>query len=149
MTPRLPAALALLALLLAGLWWVAGRAPDGDAPEWLGAVHVVGPDGAAFANGTVRSEGTPLAAVQALGALRGFTVDVEQQPWIGGGCTAAYVRGIGGVAETASGGWNYYVRSPGSAWTWRPEGAACYVLSPGQEVEWCWVESDVCRHHAS
>jgi hypothetical protein len=141
--PRLPAALALLALLLAGLWWVASLAPDGSRAEWEGPVYVVGPGGASLGNGTVRSEATPLAALRALG----LAVDVEQQPWVGPGCTAAYVRGIGGVGETAGGGWNYYVRSGGGPWTWRPEGAACYALSPGEEVEWCWVESDACRHH--
>lgn len=146
MTPRLPVAIVLLVLLLAGLWWVASLAPKGDASEWRGQVYVVGPGGP-FANGTVVSRATPLSAVEALGALRGFGVEVEQQTWIGKGCTAAYVRGIGGVSETASGGWNYYVRSPGGPWAWRPEGAACYGLSSGQEVEWCWVETDVCRNH--
>jgi hypothetical protein len=148
MTPRLPAALALLLLLAGGLWWVAARAPHGDAGTWEGPVYVIGPGGL-LANGTVASQATPLAAVEALGNARGFRVEVEQQPWIGRGCTAAYVRGIGGVAETSNGGWNYYVRSSGGDWTWRPEGAACYVLSSGQQVEWCWVESDVCKGHVA
>lgn len=145
MTPRLPVALVLLVLLLAGLWWVVDQAPDGDAGAlWEGPVFVVGPDGTVAANGTVLSDANPLSAVRALG----LSVEVEQQSWIGPGCTAAYVRGIGGWEETSSGGWNYYVRSADGDWTWRPEGAACYTLSPGEEVEWCWVESDVCRHHA-
>jgi hypothetical protein len=148
MTPRLPVAIVLLLLLLGGLWWVASLAPDGGVGAWGGPVYVVGPDGL-LANGTVVSEATPLSAVEALGTARGFGVEVEQQPWIGKGCTAAYVRGIGGVSETGSGGWNYYVRSAGGGWTWRPEGAACYVLTAGQEVEWCWVESDVCRRHVA
>jgi hypothetical protein len=147
MTPRLPVAIALLLLLLGGLWWVASLAPKGEAAAWEGPIYVVGPDGAVAANGTVRSQATPLAAVQALGRERGFGVEVEQQTWIGPGCTAAYVRGIGGAFETASGGWNYYVRSAGGAWTWQSAGAACFVLQPGQQLEWCWVESDVCRHH--
>lgn len=148
MTPRLPVAVALLLLLLGGLWWVASLAPGGEAGAWEGPVYVVGPDGAVAANGTVHSQATPLAAVQALGQARGFGVEVEQQAWIGPGCTAAYVRGIGGVSETATGGWNYYVRSAGGDWTWQADGAACFVLQPRQELEWCWVESDVCRHHA-
>src|SRR5262245_19202924 len=141
MTPRLPAAIALLALLLGGLWWIASTAPRGDAASWEGPVYVVGPDGARMANGTVRSQATPLAAVEALG----IPVDVERQPWIGRGCTAAYVRGIGGVSESGTGGWNYYVRPAGGGWEWQADGAACFVLHPGQEVEWCWVESDICR----
>src|ERR1044072_6941816 len=149
MTPRLPAAPVLLALLVGGLGWVASLAPERDAAPWEGPVYVVGPGGAAIANGTVRSQANPLSAVQTLGRERGFSVEVEQQPWIGAGCTAAYVRGSAGISETASGGWNYYVRSAGGEWAWQAEGAACFALQSGQDLEWCWVESDVCRHHAS
>jgi hypothetical protein len=87
--------------------------------------------------------------VQALGAQRNFTVDLEERPLVGTGCSAHYLVGIAGQRETTTGGWNYYTRAAaGQSWSWRSAGAACYALSPGEQVEWCWVESDVCRHHA-
>jgi hypothetical protein len=150
MSVRLVVAALLLATVAAGLWWTASLAPSG-AGEATGefAVFVVGPDGAGLANGTVRSRGTPLDALLALADERGFAVDLEQQAWIGPGCTAQYVAGIAGHGETTTGGWNYYTRKAGGDWTWGSSGAACHQLHAGDQVEWCWVEADVCRHHAA
>jgi hypothetical protein len=159
MAVRLVVAVLLLVLLGGGLWWTASLAPDGDgiSSEWTGTVYVVGLQtdgeggrgGSDVLSGDVRARGTPLDAVEALGAELGFGVDVEQQTWIGRGCTAAYVVGIAGQRETTTGGWNYYTREPGGDWTWRSEGAGCYGLAPGEQVEWCWVEVDVCGRHAA
>jgi hypothetical protein len=145
---RLAVAALFLAGLLAGLAWVVGHAPDGSGEVGEFHVVVVGPGGAILHEGLVHSVATPLEALRALAEQAGFSVVVERQPWIGTGCTAEYVRGIDGIEETASGGWNYYVRSPGGPWTWQWAGAACHELGPGEQVEWCWVEDDVCRHHA-
>jgi hypothetical protein len=150
MSVRLVVAVLVLATLAAGLWWTASLAPSSDgAGEGAFTVFVVGPEGAGLANGTVMSRATPFDALLALGDQQAFAVEVEQQPWIGAGCTAEYVVGIAGHRETVTGGWNYYTRQPGQAWTWGSSGAACHVLLPGEQVEWCWVESDVCRHHVA
>jgi hypothetical protein len=150
MSVRLVVAVLVLATVAAGLWWTASLAPGSDeASTGRFTVFVVGPEGAAVANGTVIARGTPLEVLQVLAQQRAFTVEVEQQAWIGPGCTADYVVGIAGHRETATGGWNYYTRQPGKEWAWGSSGAACHVLSPGDEVEWCWVETDVCRHHSA
>jgi hypothetical protein len=150
MTVRLVVAVLLLAVLAGGLWWTASLRPDSDArgseDRWV-TVFVVGPEGVPAGNGTVLSRPTPFDALMALADSQGFSVEVEQQTWIGSGCTATYVAGIAGFGETETGGWNYYTRHPGEAWGWRSEGAACHHLHPDEQVEWCWVESDVCRHH--
>ena len=144
--------MALLALLGGGLWWTASldaqeSRGNGDAAAGPFPVFVVGPDGL-LANGTAFAPGTPYETLLALAQAQGFTVDSEQQAWIGGGCTSTYVVGIAGHRESATGGWNYYTRRAGSAdWTWGSSGAACHRLAPGDEVEWCWVEADACRHH--
>lgn len=147
MLTRTVAAIVLL-VAFGGLFWWASSAPSSDGPV-VGefAVSVVGPEGERFANGTVHAVGTPYEVLRALAAERGFAVEVEEQPWIGPGCTAVYVKGIGPWSESATGGWNYYVRAAGGDWTWRPEGAACLALQPGQSVKWCWVEGDRCGHH--
>jgi hypothetical protein len=141
----------LLAAVGGGLWWTAsldgGRGGEGALVTGPFDAYVVGPDGASIGNGTVVARGTPSDVLDALGAARGFGVDVEQQTWMGGGCTATYVTGIAGHRETATGGWNYYTRQPGQEWGWRSAGAACYRLAVGEQVEWCWVEADVCQHH--
>lgn len=152
MSGRLLVAILLLAALAGGLWWTASLAPGNarSGAEVVTApfsIFVVGPGGELLANGTVVARGTPFEVLQALAIEDGFTVEVEQQAWIGTGCTAEYVVGIAGHRETVSGGWNYYTRQPGEAWTWGPTGAACHVLRPGDQVEWCWVEADVCEHH--
>jgi hypothetical protein len=148
---RLVVAGILLVLLAGGLWWTATLG-DGDKGEAVAtgtfAVFVVGPEGPLLANGTVTARGTPFDTLQALAGRDGFEVDVEQQTWIGRGCTATYVVGIAGHRESTTGGWNYYTRQAGDdAWTWGSQGAACHRLASGDQVEWCWVESDVCRHH--
>ena len=148
MSVRLVVAVLLLAGLAGGLWWTASLAPDGSTGSRdVFAVYVVGPGGGLVANGTVVAMGTPLEVLRALANNAGFAVDVEQQAWIGGGCTAAYVVGIAGHRESSTGGWNYYTRQPGEPWAWGSAGAACHPLQPGDEVEWCWVEADVCQHH--
>lgn len=154
MSVRLAVAVFLFAVLAAGLWWTGSSSDNGNGNGLPSRgdfhVFVVGPDGLGVANGTVDSSATPLDSLLALGEARGFPVEVEQQTWIGSGCTAAYVVGIAGHRETMTGGWNYYVRPAGvegAEWTWSSGGAACHRLSPGDEVEWCWVEADTCRHH--
>jgi hypothetical protein len=147
---RLLAATAMLAVLAAGWLWVASLAPHAGAAVANVSVAVVGPDGTVGPNGTVAEAASPLDAVQELGRQKGFPVVVEEQPWVGSGCTAHYVVAIAGWRETSTGGWNYYTRpSPGASWTWQAAGAACYALHAGEQVEWCWVEQDVCRHHAT
>lgn len=146
---RLVVALAAVLVLAGAFWWTTALAPRGASEVGDFVVFVVGPEGEVVAQGPVTSRATPLDALQALASDRGFLVEVEEQPWIGGGCTSAYVVAIAGHRETATGGWNYYTRQPGGNWTWGPVGATCHVLLPGEQVEWCWVESDICRHHAS
>lgn len=151
MVARPVVAALLLATVGAGLWWVASSAPSSPAPDQLaeGEFRVIVMNEADVVDdGVVRSLPTPLAALRALGEADNFGVEVEQQTWIGSGCTAEYVVGIAGKRESSTGGWNYYVRSPGGDWEWKSAGAACYVLEDGDEVEWCWVELDACRQHA-
>lgn len=150
MSVRLVVAVLVLATLAAGLWWTASLAPSSDdIATGPFAVFVVGPEGSIVADGTVVTRGTPLDALQVLAEQQGFTVEVERQTWIGPGCTAEYVVGIAGHGETVTGGWNYYTRQPGDEWAWGSSGAACHVLDAGDQVEWCWVETDVCRHHVA
>jgi hypothetical protein len=151
MTRRLVFAIALLVAMGGLLWWTAQGPATVTAPPTTGdfTVFIVGAEGAGMANGTVHSVATPFHALRALAGQRNLTVLVEQQAWIGSGCTATYVTGIGGLRESGSGGWNYYIRQPGGDWTWKPDGAACYALAAGDQVEWCWVEGDVCRRHAA
>jgi hypothetical protein len=146
---RLVVAAVLLCSLAGGLWWVASLAPRPGDGEGTHAVFIVAPDASVLANATVTSRPTPLAVLQALSVQRGVAIEVEQKPAVGSGCTAAYVVSIAGIRETTTGGWNYYVRQPGAEWAWKPAGAACYGLAVGDQVEWCWVESDVCRHHVA
>lgn len=151
MASRLAVAVVLLATVGAGLWWVASSAPASPAadPDAEGDFRViVMNEGAVVDDGLVQSRSTPLAALQALGERDRFSVEVEQQAWIGSGCTAEYVVGIAGKRESSTGGWNYYVRSPGEDWEWKSVGAACYALKQGDEVEWCWVKLDTCDQHA-
>jgi hypothetical protein len=122
-------------------------ASAGDLGVGQFPAFVVGPGGALLANGTVVARGTPFDVLQALAAVRGFDVGVEEQAWVGSGCTAQYVTSIAGHGETVTGGWNYYTRQPGGDWTWRAAGAACHELAAGEQVEWCWVESNVCERH--
>lgn len=148
MSGRFVVAVVLLGVLAGGLWWTASQGADrSDIEAGSFEVFVVGPEGALVANGTAWSRATPFDALTALAEGRGFAVEVEEQSWIGGGCTATYVVGIAGHRESTTGGWNYYTRSVGGEWTWGSAGAACHRLAPGAQVEWCWVESDVCRHH--
>ena len=146
---RLAVAAVLLAVVAVGWWWAATSGSDAGAEVVTGEfrIAVVGRDGWAD-DRIVTAAGTPLEVLLAGAAAGNYTVEVEEQPWIGRGCTAHYVVGIAGQRESSTGGWNYYVRGPGEGWSWRPEGAACYVLEAGEQVEWCWVEVDVCRHHA-
>ena len=143
-------AVLLLAALAGGLWWTAslGRT-EAEPATGSFSVFVVGPAGSPLGNGTVVSRATPFDALGGLAAQQGFTVETEEQAWIGGGCTATYVTGIAGHRETATGGWNYYTRQPGQEWRWGSAGAACHRLQPGDQVEWCWVEADVCEHHVA
>ena len=148
MSVRFVVAALVLGLLAGGLWWTTSLGEGGEAiPVGTFPVFVVGPDGGLLANGTATARGTPFDALQALAEAQGFQVEVEQQTWIGGGCTATYVVGIAGQRESTTGGWNYYTRRTGGEWTWGSSGAACHPLAAGDQVEWCWVESDACRHH--
>ena len=145
---RLVVAVAVLGALAGGLLWTASSGGDGDAvATGPFEVFVVVPEGALLSQGIVSARGTPFDTLQVLAETRGFEVEVEQQAWVGPGCTATYVVGIAGQRETATGGWNYYTRQPGKGWAWGSSGAACHRLAPDDQVEWCWVEADVCRHH--
>ncbi|MFA5943304.1 MAG: hypothetical protein WC876_02435 [Candidatus Thermoplasmatota archaeon] len=150
MSVRLVVAVVVLGGLAGGLWWTASLVPEGptSSPDVF-AAYVVGPGGGLVANGTVVAIGTPFEVLRALAESEGFDVEVEQQTWIGEGCTSAYVVGVAGHHESAHGGWNYYTRQPGESWAWGSVGAACHTLEPGDEVEWCWVEGDVCQHHVA
>jgi hypothetical protein len=146
---RLSVALVLLATVGLGWWWAVSSGAERDpVAEGAHRVVVVGVDGAVMDDRVVWARETPLDAVRQAALEGNYTVEVEEQPWIGAGCTAAYVIGIAGLRESSTGGWNYYVRSPGEGWEWKSAGAACFELDPGDDVEWCWVEDDVCRHHA-
>ena len=149
MSMRLVVAVALLGLLAGGLWWssTSGK-EDGAIGAGTFTAYVVGPEGTVLASGAATARATPFHVLEALAKEQGFTVEVEQQPWVGGGCTATYVVGIAGQRESTTGGWNYYTRKAADeAWKWGASGAACHRLAEGDQVEWCWVESDVCRHH--
>lgn len=146
MDARLPAATAVLLVLGAGLWWVAYQAPDGGQSGTYD-IFVVAPDGAIFANGTfVVDHASALDVLFALAGERGFPVGSEESAGFTS-CSRHYVRSIGPFAETATGGWNYYTRRPGQQWEWQSAGAGC-GLPIGVQLEWCWVELDVCRYHA-
>ncbi|MEA3136577.1 MAG: hypothetical protein QOC71_858 [Thermoplasmata archaeon] len=151
LSARLVLSILLLVAVAGALWWTAALGPGGTNDQALVTgpfdAYVVGPEGEPLGNGTVLARGTPLDVLDALAATRGFGVEVDQQTWVGSGCTAAYVVGIAGHRETGTGGWNYYTRQVGQDWAWRSAGAACYRLSAGEQVEWCWVEADACRHH--
>ncbi len=140
----------LAALLVAGAWWVWSVAPREPSDSGAFDVFVVAPDGSTWANGTViATNATALSVLELLAAQQGFGLDVEFQGGFGVGCAGAYVRGIGDIAETRSGGWNYYTRGAGGDWTWQAESAACHGLQAGEQVEWCWVEADVCENHVA
>src|SRR5687767_10515307 len=112
MAARLIVAALLLATVGGGLWWVVASVPEGaEVARGDFRTVVVAPDGSVVADRVVQAEGTPFDALQELASVEGFRVDVEEQPWIGGGCTAHYVVGIAGHRESATGGWNYYVRA--------------------------------------
>lgn len=138
LTPRAATALGLLLALSIGLAWLASDAPSppasGPVPH---AVYVVGPTTLLHSGNVSLEDATALAALQTLASAQGFTLDVDD--W--DGCTFDYVRAIAGHAETASGGWNYYVRSTHD-WVWQDEAASCRALAPGEAVLWCWVEPD-------
>lgn len=120
---------------------------DSPAGPAVVDVIVVGPDGVVLANGSVALQSaTALAALLQLAAAHDFEVGHERLSGFGG-CHGHYVRSIAGYTETSTGGWNYYTRQPGGAWEWQPAGAGC-ALPLGVQVEWCWVEHDVCEHHA-
>ena len=138
--------LALLILLGAGLWWMDGLAPQASGATGTFDVFIVGPAGE-IGNGSVFvPHATALSVLTTLARERGFNVTVESAAGFGG-CDQAYVRSIAGVAETTSGGWNYYTRQVAGNWTWQPVGAACHGMALGEQLEWCWVEQDVCRSH--
>jgi hypothetical protein len=138
---------ALLAILLLGMFWLVKLEGDPAGPASLN-VYVVAPDGSLFASGLVAvSSATALHVLQELARMHDFPLLVERMPGFAG-CSASYVRGIGPYEETPTGGWNFYVRTPGGSWSWQSYGAGC-ALPPNVEVEWCWVERDVCAHHVS
>lgn len=135
------AALAILLFALCGVvvWWAVAEAdrptprPDGDFQ-----VYVVGPMDV-LAQGRVHVEDADaLLALQALAARDNFTVRVDDLA----GCAYDYVRGVAGHDETATGGWNYYLRRGDGAWAWQDHSASCGGLRVGDDVLWCWVEPD-------
>ena len=132
-------AVLLAALAAAGLWWALRDAGDGPGrPDGDFQVYVVGPT-ALLHGGTVHVEDADaLLALQALAARDGFTVQVDDLP----GCQYDYVRAVAGHGETATGGWNYYLRAPGGDWAWQDHAASCGGLQEGDDVLWCWVEPD-------
>lgn len=110
----------------------AGR-PDGDFQ-----VYVVGPS-VLLHDGTVHvDDADALRVLQALAARDNFTVEVDDLA----GCQHDYVRAVDGYGETATGGWNYYLRGDGGAWEWQDHAASCGGLRAGDDVLWCWVEPD-------
>ena len=132
----LTVAFAVLAGSLVG-WALARDRPDGR-PDGDFAVFVVGPT-ALLHNGTVAvDQADALRALLALAQRDGFEVVVDDLA----GCTYDYVRAIAGHGETATGGWNYYLRPPGGDWQWQNRAASCRGLHAGDDVLWCWVEPD-------
>ena len=137
MNARALAAIAVLALLAGGAWWVSSLVPA-DRPAGDFDVYVVGPS-ALLANGTVVvAEADALRVLLALADARGFDVQVDDLE----GCAYDYVRGIAGHDESATGGWNYYFREVGGEWEWQGKAASCSGLRQGEDILWCWVEPD-------
>lgn len=134
-------AILLFALTAAVLWWAVANAPDDDArASGAFAVYVVGPT-QLLHEGTVEvADADALLALQALAARDAFEVVVDDLA----GCQYDYVRSVAGHGETATGGWNYYLRpdAPGAQWEWQDQSAACGGLAAGDDVLWCWVEPD-------
>lgn len=132
--PRHAAALLVVAATLAfAAWPTPPTAPSGDFE-----VHVVGPAGPLHAGTVHVADATELAVVLALAERDGFEVQWDDRP----GCTYDYVRGIAGHQESATGGWNFYLRSGGGDWAWQPRSASCPGLQAGDDVLWCWVDAD-------
>lgn len=137
MNVRALAAIAVLALLAAGAWWVVSLAPSERATGTFD-VYVVGPR-TLFANGTVQvDDADALRVLLALADEKGFDVVVDDLD----GCSYDYVRGVAGFSESATGGWNYYFRDGTGGWEWQDQAASCAGLRAGEDVLWCWVEPD-------
>lgn len=138
MVLRATVAALVLAAVAAAVWWSLAHAPADPRPSGPFEVFVVGPTSLLY-NGTVQAaDADALSVLQALAARDGFTVDVDDLA----GCSFDYVRGVAGYAETATGGWNYYLRGEGAAWAWQDHAASCGGLHAGDDVLWCWVEPD-------
>lgn len=157
-SPRAVVAVLVLAAVLGALAAVGERpdaggsalgpaAPERQSPGVANAsgafgahqVYVVGRLDVLREGNVSLPEGTALSTLLDLAERQGFRVDFDDNP----GCTYDYVRGIDGLSETASGGWNYYVRLAGaSAWDWQDQSAACRGLETGEDLLWCWVEPD-------
>jgi hypothetical protein len=137
MNARALAAIAVLAALAVGAWWIVSLAPA-DRPTGEFDVYVVG-QSAVLANDTVQvADADALQVLLALAEARGFEVLVDDLD----GCAYDYVRGIAGLDESATGGWNYYFRPAGGEWKWQGQAASCAGLRGGEDVLWCWVEPD-------
>jgi hypothetical protein len=138
MSARVTVAVLVLAALAGAGWWTFAHAPDERRASGLFDVYVVGPS-TLLHNGTVSvPDADALAVLQALGHRDGFEVQVDDLA----GCSYDYVRAVAGYGETATGGWNYYLRTPGSDWQWQGQAASCAGLLAGDDVLWCWVEPD-------
>lgn len=138
MVPRLLPSLFLVALLAASVRELA--MPEPTAARGPHAVEIVGPDGP-FWSGTAFAS-SPLEALVGGGDQAAFSIETETSAGFGSGCAGTYVTAIGPYRETASGGWNYYVRGAGdAAWRWGSVSAACYALEPGDDVQWRWVSA--------
>jgi hypothetical protein len=132
-------AILLFALTAALLWWGLSVRPDApsEAPAGPFRVFVVGPTSLLHDRTVDVEDATELRVLLALAEAEGFEVVVDDLP----GCAMDYVRAIDGLGETATGGWNFYLRRDGG-WDWQGRSASCPGLRAGDDVLWCWVEPD-------
>lgn len=134
-SPRLLAALLLLALLAGGAGALAYRYTAGQGAPGGYEVVIQGPEGPLYA-GTVQVEAadaTALGALQAAARAAGLAVETEEYPGMG-----TYVRSVGGHRAAGASGWLYEVRHDGR-WSHGDRSAAHFPLAPGDAVRWTWT----------
>lgn len=141
MDRRTTTAAAILAVLGGVVLWQSWPGDGPGRPSGTFHVYVVGPTSLLSEGNVTLDAADPLRILLAHAAEADFTVGYDDLP----GCAQDYVHAVHGHRETATGGWNFYLRAdtPGASWAWQPRSASCPgALQAGDDVLWCWVEPD-------